>query len=544
MRFNGLSRGTALGALALSMGVTGIGPSGATSEATTLAPDASVRAPVSLRMAVNAVGGAASLRGLDAFRYQAEAERSILDEGLVPGDGAEPGATVKSRVRYVLKGRQPARIRIDNVRTSLGVDRPVREVLSRRRGYIRGVDANFSQPVTKPMTSDRWAAIHEEQELLNPHVLLSRALERPKLARNGGQRTIDGRRYRVLVLRDDVAPIRMFIDTRTGRLAMLRTEQHDYLRRDVPIEVTYRRWQPAGDGLLFPRRVKLTSDGFTMVREARSKAVANPTIRGRAFRFPNSVASAPFEADLARIGARTSQWLLSFVNLGFLKEGGQRAINPITITDGTNTAAGMKLLGGVADNSLVVQRPGGVVVIEGALHDHRAEAVIDYVDQSPEFTGPITHVVTTHHHSDHAGGMRPYVALGATAVVEEQAVSFFQKVFGERDSTILPDRLDGTDAAANVQGVPAAGLALGNGISIFPIQTEHSVDMVVPYVADQGVLFTSDIYSPPGLPNRADPNAQAIAAMVQARGLSPKWIAGGHGTFISYAAFKAALGVP
>jgi glyoxylase-like metal-dependent hydrolase (beta-lactamase superfamily II) len=495
-------------------------------------------------MAVDAVGGAAALRDMKSFTYRAEGDRSILDEGVVPGAGAQPAAEVQSRVRYVLKGSRPARIRVDNVRTSLGVDREVTEVLSRRRGYISGVDANFSQPVTKAMTSDRWAAIHEEQELLNPHVLLSRALDRPGLVIGAGWQTIDGQRYRVLELRDDVAPIRLYVDLSTDRIAMLRTTQHDYLRRDVPIEVTYRKWQKAGDGLRFPRRVKLTSDGLTMIKERRSDVVANAKIPGRVFTIPDSVVSEPFDDDLAAIGARTSQWLLSFVALGFLKEGGQQAINPITITDGTTTATGVKLLGGVANNSLVVQRPGGVVVFEGALHDHRAEAVIRYIDESPEFTGPITHVVTTHHHSDHASGMRPYVALGATAVVGEQAVAFFQKVFSERDSTILPDRLDQSTVAANVQGVPAAGLSLPNGIQVFPIQTAHSVDMVVPYVADQGVLFTSDIYSPPGLPNPADANAQAIAAMVQARGLTPKWIAGGHGTFISYAAFKAALGIP
>ena len=280
-----------------------------------------------------------------------------------------------------------------------------------------------------------------------------------------------------------------------------------------------------------------------MVRERRTEVDVNPKIKGRVFRFPSAV-DPVYDADLADIGTRTSEWLLSFVALGFIKDGGQRAINPITITDGTTTAAGVRLLGGVANNSLVVQRPGGVVVFEGALHDHRAEAVIQYIEDSPDFTGPITHVVTTHHHADHASGMRPYVALGATAVVGEQAVPFFQQVFADRGSTVLPDRLDGTTVAANVQGVPAAGLSLPNGIQVFPLQTEHSVDMVVPYVADQGVLFTSDIYSPPGLPSPTDPNAQAIAAMVTARGLTPKWIAGGHGTFISYAAFKAALGIP
>ncbi|WP_107766436.1 MBL fold metallo-hydrolase [Nocardioides terrigena] len=537
-----LSSSAALGALALTMGLTGLVPAGATSGAAATA-EGSQRAAGSLRMAVDAVGGASALRGLKTFQYRAGAARSILDEGAVPGSGASPAATVEARVRYRLKGSRPPRVRIDNVRTSLGVDRPVREVLSGRRGYISGVDANFSQPATKAMTSDRWAAIHREQELLNPHVLLSRALDRPSLASNGGQRTIDGRRYRVLVLRDAVAPIELFVDVRKERIAMLRTTQHDYLRRDVPIEVTYGGWRREDDGVRFPRRVALTSDGFEMVRERRTEVDVNPRIKGRVFRFPSAV-DPVYDADLADIGTRTSEWLLSFVALGFIKDGGQRAINPITITDGTTTAAGVRLLGGVANNSLVVQRPGGVVVFEGALHDHRAEAVIQYIEDSPDFTGPITHVVTTHHHADHASGMRPYVALGATAVVGEQAVPFFQQVFADRGSTVLPDRLDGTTVAANVQGVPAAGLSLPNGIQVFPLQTEHSVDMVVPYVADQGVLFTSDIYSPPGLPSPTDPNAQAIAAMVTARGLTPKWIAGGHGTFISYAAFKAALGIP
>ena len=533
---------TALSALLVTLGLAGLSPGVASSQA----PHdvASMRSGGALRMAVDAVGGEEALRGLTSFDYRADTARSILDEGVVPGDGAGPAADVESRVRYVLRGSRPARIRINNVRTSLGVDRVVTEVLSGRRGYIRGVDANFSQPATKPMTSDRWAAIHSEQELLNPQVLLRRALDRPGLASGAGQRTIDGHRYRVLKLRDDVAPIRLYVDLDKEKIAMLRTKQHDYLRRDVAIEVTYRNWKKAGDGLRFPRRVELTSDGFTMIDEKRSSLEANPTIPRRVFAIPDSVPHVALDDSLADIGARTSQWLLSFVALGFIKDGGQQAINPITLTDATTTATGVKLLGGVANNSLIVQRPGGVVVFEGALHDQRAEAVIRYIDESPDFTGPITHVVTTHHHADHASGMRPYVALGATVVVGEQAVAFFQKVFSERDSTILPDRLDGSAVPANVLGVPAAGLTLPNGIQVFPIQTTHSVDMVVPYVADQGILFTSDIYSPPGLPNPTDANARAIAAMVQARGLTPRWIAGGHGTFISYAAFKAALGIP
>jgi glyoxylase-like metal-dependent hydrolase (beta-lactamase superfamily II) len=547
MRFEGLCKGTVLGALAITVGMGGLGSAAAAPDGRQAAGAQAARLPASLRLAADAVGGVDALRNLRSFRYAATAKRWVLDEGFRTSDEAELAATVTSTVRYVLPTRQaPARVRVDAVRTSNGAARPVDEVLSGRRGFIRGVDANGSTAATKAMPSDRWAAILSEQALLNPQVLLSRALHRPQIAHNGGQVRRDGRLYRVLVLRNAVAPIRMFVDARTGRLARLRTMQADYLRRDVPIEVRYRNWSPAGDGVMFPKGVFLTSDGLPMIREQRGAVAANPVVGRSAFRFPAGVDAGPLDERLARIGAATSQWLMSFANLGFIKDGGQTAINPITITDGQNTADGVTLLGGVANNSMVVQRDNGVVVVEGALHNFRAQAVIRFIRRSPDFTGPITHVVTTHHHADHASGMRPYVALGATVVVGQEAVPFFRQVFRERNSTILPDALDGSNVKARILGVTNAGLSLpGNAqpeVDVFQIPNTHAADMVVPYVRDQGVLFTSDIYSPPTPPSPGDANAQAIVDLVDAQGLNPQWIVGGHGTFISYADFVAALG--
>ena len=251
-----------------------------------------------------------------------------------------------------------------------------------------------------------------------------------------------------------------------------------------------------------------------------------------------------FQPRLAHIGAATSQWLMSFANLGFIEDGGQTAINPTRVRDANGVAAGITLLGGVANNSMIVRRSNGIVVVEGALHNFRAEAVIRFIRQ--RFPGQrITHVITTHHHADHASGMRPYVALGATAVVGQEAVPFFRRVFAERDSKILPDRLDGSNVRTRLRGVPNAGLTLAGGaqseIDVFQIDQNHATDMVVPYVRDPGVLFTSDIYSPPALPAAGDPNAQAIVDLVGAQGLNPQWIVGGHGTFIRYADFEAAV---
>jgi glyoxylase-like metal-dependent hydrolase (beta-lactamase superfamily II) len=541
VRVNKFVRGSAFGALAVSMGVAGLGTAAAAPEA---AAPAAGRLPAALRIAADAVGGVAALRNMRSFRYTATSQRFILDEGFRPSDAVSPAAGVESTVRYVLRnGKTPARLRIDSVRTSVGTARPVHEVLSGNQGFIRGVDANFSTATTKAMSSDRWGAIRSEQALLNPQVLLAQALSRPSMARNGGTRRINGRAFRVLVLRNEVAPIRLFVDNRTGRLTRLRTMQADYLRRDVPIEVRYRRWARAGAGMMFPRRVSLTSDGFTMIRENRSAVDTNPTMRRHAFRVPVRV-STELNPLLAHIGAATSQWLMSFANLGFIKDSPQLTINPTRVRDANGAAAGITLLGGVANNSMVVRRSNGIVVVEGALSSFRAEAVIRFIRR--RFPGQrITHVITTHHHADHAGGMRPYVALGATVVVGQEAVPFFRRAFAERDTKILPDRLDGSTVPTRIRGVPNAGLALaGNArseIDVFQIRQDHATDMVVPYVRDPGVLFTSDIYSPPALPAAGDPNAQAIVDLVDAQGLNPQWIVGGHGTFIRYADFEAAV---
>ena len=540
MKRPGLNTTATAGALALTVSLAGLLPATTTAgNASSAPPQAQARAgDAALRLAVRGVGGPAALRGLRSFRYHATGSRWIYDEGVRPGERAKLSATFDERVRYVVANRRtPNRVRVDVVRTSAGADRPVHEVISGDRGFIRGVDANFSSPTSKPMTADRGAAIREELSLLNPHVLLQRALNNPRLARDGGSAVVGGRTFRVLVLRDAVAPVRLFLNPRTGRIARLRTTQHDYLRRDVRVEVRYARWSRAGAGLRFPRTVSLSSDGQRLHREQRpaGQVVANPRLRDAAFRIPASVQAPRFGARLTSVGRRTSEWVMSFANLGFIKDGGQTAINPQRV------APGVILLGGVSNNSLVVRRASGIVVVEGALHDLRAEAVIDFVRR--RFPGqPITHVITTHHHSDHSGGMRPYVALGARVVVHQSAVRFFGRVFRQRSSTIMPDRLDRSDRPARFRAVPNGGSILLNDadqrIEVLSFDVTHSVDMTVTFMEQAGVVFVSDIYSPPGPPGDG---GRALNNLIEANNLNVAWIAGGHGSVISYADFQAQL---
>jgi glyoxylase-like metal-dependent hydrolase (beta-lactamase superfamily II) len=494
-----------------------------------------------LDQAVAGLGGRSSLARLRTFRLQATGRTFIFDEGLNPNDEVTPASTYTQTLNMELGAS--ARLRIDSVRTSQGAARNISEVIVGRLGYLSGVDSNGGRPATVAMTSDRWAAVRREQRLLNPQLLLREAVARPSLASTFPSRTLKGRLHRVLVLRDAVNPIRLYVDARTGRIDRLTTEDHQFFRRDVRLVVDYSRWRSVRSGrtsVRFPRTVSIAVNGQTILRETRTAfAIDRPASAAR-FRFPSGVRPR-FDATLAARGARMTEWLMSFAKFGFPKDGPADRIVPVPV------APGSTLITGSPNNSMIVEQSNGIVVVEGALNDFRAEALISYIRAN--FPGkPIRFVTASHHHADHAGGMRPFVALGATAVVGADAVPLFRRVFADRGSRLLPDRLDRSNATANILGVPktpGASVTLPDPVRpvvVLPEQTQHATTTVLVFVPSEGVLFVNgDTYTPGAPPG---PGARTLEQTIEANRLNVRFIAGGHGTVVPYAQFRAAIGQP
>jgi glyoxylase-like metal-dependent hydrolase (beta-lactamase superfamily II) len=488
------------------------------------AAPAAAQAPTALDRAVDFVGSPDALDDLRTFSYRASGEVFVFNEGFTPG--ARPGraATFTANVRYRLRGADA--VRLDSARNSLGTPRPVTEVVNGRRGSITGQYANQGAPLDEaPMTPDRQAAILREQRLLNPHILLQAALDNRRLVRSA--------RGRTLVLRDSVAPIRLTL-SRAGRLIRLTTQEHDYQRRTVNVRVDYGGWGSAGRGVRMPSIVTLKIDGFTIHRETRTRMRANPSIASSVFATGSQ--QSPFSPSLASRGAKTSQWLNSFAALGFPKDG------PYSTITETVVAPGVILLTGVSNQSLVVERSSGVVVIDSSVHDLRAETVISYIQR--KFPGKaITHVVSLHHHADHNSGMRPYVARGARAVVHQSAAGHFQRVFADRNSSILPDALDRVETPAQIDVVPASGNLLlpdaTRPIRVYPEPSSHAADTAFAYVAGVGVLMLNGDTCQPGT---AAPGCRVVNDQVRANGLSVSQVATAHAPRpVSYAEFQRGL---
>lgn len=87
----------------------------------------------------------------------------------------------------------------------------------------------------------------------------------------------------------------------------------------------------------------------------------------------------------------------------------------------------MSVYVGYADYvQLVVNFTDGILVTDAA--PHRSRILLQWVKEN--FKKPINHVVPSHHHRDHAGGVPDYVAAGAVLVIPEVAKVFYSEVNG------------------------------------------------------------------------------------------------------------------
>ena len=336
------------------------------------------------------------------------------------------------------------------MRTSLGADREVSEVIVGRRGFITGADQNFAPPASKPMTSDRWAAILREQRLLNPLLYVRSLLARPRLAARGGHAPAERprgtpargprrRRRRAAVAQRAHGPHQ---PADHGRPQLLPRRRRD--RRELP-RLAPR--PPAACGIRArPRSPRTASSSIARRAPPMRQRLARTR---RAFRFPSGV-DATFDRALADRGARTTEWLMSFAHLGFIKDGAADVITPRAV------APGSTLIQGNGNQSMIVEQQDGIVVVEAALSDYRAEALLGYITET--FPGkPIRYVTVGHHHSDHAGGMRRSwpSARGRSCTRTRCATS--RTCSPNRSSRLLRDRLDRSDAEADILAVPATG---------------------------------------------------------------------------------------
>jgi glyoxylase-like metal-dependent hydrolase (beta-lactamase superfamily II) len=178
---------------------------------------------------------------------------------------------------------------------------------------------------------------------------------------------------------------------------------------------------------------------------------------------------------------------------------------------------------------MAVEQQNGVVLVEAPLYDARSKALIAWA--STQFPGkPVTHVVATHYHIDHSGGLREMVAAGATLVAGNSSAELYQRVLSA-PSKVQPDTLETNPVDASIQLVSDADVILPDPVHPITVRrliTGHADDMVVVELPSDQVIFESDFFNP-GVINFKE-QEELLRDDLVARGLTAFAIVEGHTT--------------
>ncbi len=210
-------------------------------------------------------------------------------------------------------------------------------------------------------------------------------------------------------------------------------------------------------------------------------------------------------------------------------------------------AEGVWFLGGGSHNSVAIEMSNHVVLVEAPLYDGRSAAVLAEVAKLVPGK-PVKTVINSHHHFDHAGGLRTAVANGATLVTSQLAKPYFERVLANAN-TIAPDQLAKSGRKAEIIGVDTQRtLVDGNSrIEIHAIQgSVHAQGFMLVYLPQHKLLIEADAFTP-GAPNSPPPavanaNNLNLVQNVERLGLQVERILPLHGRVVPYSELLAAVG--
>ena len=471
-----------------------------------------------VRQAVAAQGGADALRAVKTVAIKGNAKHW------------EPGQSFAAGGEARFLGDSTFTLTADGVSRQVRVDwdRDMKYPAVERIKFSEIVTPSYGVVVTdkgsQPMSGIRLASHLRELGRQTPALLLH-AMENPAgvLAvedQKLGERSLPAVAYtgggtRYIILFD-----------RTSHLpAAVRTRDDDHIYGDANYDMIFADWKDIG-GAKVAHSLSFQLNGMEVQRLAYREITANPTIAPETFAVADDVKA---KAKAAAIADVPYQWVLRRMFLGRFLDS-DAVMHPagggLKLTELSPNV--QQVVGGSANN-LIVAMKDGIVVFDAPVSDLQSRWVIDAA--KARYPGkPIKTLVLTHHHMDHTGGMRAYVAEGASVIVPTPTKAYFEQV-ARAAHTLAPDALARQPKPAEIVEVKDT-MSLKDDtvtINLYNIPNPHSDGMILGHVATDNVVWVTDIWSP-GRDASRTPGVLAVYDAVKKIGIKDATFAGGHGS--------------
>jgi glyoxylase-like metal-dependent hydrolase (beta-lactamase superfamily II) len=165
------------------------------------------------------------------------------------------------------------------------------------------------------------------------------------------------------------------------------------------------------------------------------------------------------------------------------------------------------------EGSILVEFKDYVVMVEAPISDAVSLASIEAAQRLAPGK-PIKYVINTHHHADHGGGMRAYVAEGVPIITHESHRKYYEEQIFKNPHSLNPDRLARMPRSPMIETVKDKRvLTDGNMVLEIHLMKEqlHTEGLLMVYVPKEKMLIQADAYIPrPGAPPLPAPSPHTI----------------------------------
>jgi len=421
------------------------------------------------------------------------------------------------------------------------------EIVTPDAGYVAGIDSNGrtkqsmeSTPPAHSMSGLRLAATHRELRRASSGLFLE-MLRNPGAVSSAGSVTAGGVAYPTVSYRAGEETFWVMFDSASGLPARIRTLDYDSVWGDVTYDLVLSDWQTF-DGIKVAATRTYELNGKTIMEVKLTEAKLNVPVAADRVTIP-----AAYKAAAAKpvAGKVPHQWVIRRQFIGTYLDSdvpsydtrGSQGLQFVEV------APGVQHVRGGTHHSLLVEQKDHLIVFDSPVSDWQSNWVLATA-KAKYPNKPVKYLVLTHHHMDHTGGLRAYVAQGATLVVGKGAGEHFRKVLAA-PFTRNPDL-----AAKDLSKVEIIEVAdkrvFGDGASevhAYLIENPHANATLIGYVPAAKLGYVTDIWSPGApLPDKLNPALASLVAGVKKAGIQPAKFAGGHGSVDDYSKLTALEG--